>query len=419
MEISGMQGNENAADYTRKYVPQGRWRDTWEVFKSNFFKLILLNIFVLITFVPGIVLVFFRNSYVAGLSTEYYFNRSVLFTAPPSGYVTGLAERLVLSADVLFYSLLIVAGFIASVGISGAVYCIRKMLLTRGEFNIKNFFHGIKVGYFNTVLPLTLFLLFLYGVFVVGDWMHLTIATGGNGAAAITAYVFIIIATVLAGLYLAWLFAVGVSYHVKMKFLFKNSFVFLIGMPIQTIFMAGFCLIPVWFFMMGGFWQIISYVLFVFIGFSFMLLCWMSYAQWAFDAYITPNVKAEKEAARAKKSEKELAEEAADEAKQQALELLAAGKSELIAHPIMPIAEEVAVQPLGVTFTRASLSKAHESRQKLGSDISAYERAHENDEVYVQYNKMFAEREKALTEPQGKKSKRSKKISADNLLRGN
>ena len=40
----------------------------------------------------------------------------------------------------------------------------------------------------------------------------------------ITAYVFIIIATVLVGIYCAWLFAVGLSYRLKFSKLIKNSF---------------------------------------------------------------------------------------------------------------------------------------------------------------------------------------------------
>ncbi len=413
-ELNGMQGNEIADDYKRKYVPQGRWRDTWDVFKSNFFKLVLLNIFVLITFAPGIAIVYVRANYVTNMGLIYPFNSSVLY--PYYTDVRGLSERVIISADLLFYSLLFVAGFIASLGISGSAYCIRKLILTHGEFKVKNFFHGIKVGYFNTVVPVTLFILFVFGSILIGDWKDFVIATGGNAAGAITAYVFMIIATVAAGLYLAWVFSVGVSYRVKLKYLIKNSFALLIGTPVQTVFIAGFALIPVWFMFGGGFWMIISYVLFIFFGFSYILLVWLSFSQWAFDLFITPNLKAEKEAARAQKSEKELLAEKAEEDRRVARELLAAGKSELIARPIMPIEDGSSPKCLGYTFTRAEISSAAESREKLGEDIAAYEKQHAGDSVYVEYNKMFAEREKALSTPDDKKGKK-KKISSDNLLK--
>ena len=99
------------------------------------------------------------------------------------------------------------------------------------------------------------------------------------------------------------------------------------------------------------------------------------------------------------------------------MELLAAGRSELIARPIMPVAAEPAVRIPVLTFTRADVSAAADDRAKLAADVAAYELAHINDPVYAEYNKLFAEREKALQSDSGKKGKKSKKISADNLLK--
>ena len=408
-----MQGNEIADDFKRKNISQGRWSEAWSVFKASFWKLIALNLIVLITFAPGIAIVYVRAAYITSIGGIYPFNATV-GNYPPD-ILIGLAERVNLSADILFYALFFIAGLIASVGISGATYCIRKLIQTHGEFHFKSFFHGIKVGYLSTAVPVTAFILLIYSTFLIGDWMAIARATGENVAGAITAYVFIVIADVVCGIYLAWVFAIGVSYRVKLKYLLRNAFVLIFGTPLQTVFMCGFTLLPVWLMMGGGFWQIIGMIFFVFIGFSFMLLSWMSFAQWAFDLYIAPAVQTEKETARAKKSEKELAEEKAAEDRQRALELLAAGKSELISHPILPINREEKFVVLGKTYTRANISGAADERRKLSESISAYEREHENDSVYVEYNKMFADREKALVE--NPKDKKKKKISADNLLK--
>ena len=59
---------------------------------------------------------------------------------------------------------------------------------------------------------------------------------------------------------------------------------------------------------------------------------------------------------------------------------------------------------------------AKAGRAELEKSIADYENEHKNDKRYVEYNKMFAEREKALQD-EGKKGKKKKKISADNLLR--
>ncbi len=106
-----------------------------------------------------------------------------------------------------------------------------------------------------------------------------------------------------------------------------------------------------------------------------------------------------------------------ENAKQRARELLAAGRSELIANPIMPIAAETTVTGLGKTFKRGDVAAVAAEREKLVSDIAAYGEEHKNDAAYIEYNKLFAEREKALQPETDKKGKKKKKISSDNLLK--
>ena len=79
----------------------------------------------------------------------------------------------------------------------------------------------------------------------------------------------------------------------------------------------------------------------------------------------------------------------------------------------MPIGENVAAV-IPARFTRADVAAASGARAALEGDIAAYYEQHKNDAKYVEYNKLFAEREKALssTDKKGKK----KKISSENLL---
>lgn len=419
LNVKNLEGNEIAADdYVRKPAERGRWGDTWDVFKSNFGKIVLINIFILITFLPGVAIIFIRNIWINAQGTLESFNANTGFGYPAGGAIAGKAELIHLNADLIFIGALVLAGFIASLGISGGAYSIKKLLNTHGEFSVKGFFHGIKVCYLNVAVPVTVFMLFYYGSVLIGDWKDVMIAGGASRHGPLTAYAFMLIATILVGLYCAWLIATGVSYKVKFVQLVKNSFVLLIGSPIQTIFFAGFALIPVWLFLLGGLIRTISYVVFIFLGFSFILLVWMSFTQYVFDLYITPNLKAAKEAEQAAKTPKQLALEKEEEDKRQALELLAAGKSELIGRPILPIDQTAPAQKLGKTFSRADISGVGDQRVKLSSDIQAYAEEHKNDRVYAEYNKLFAERERALKEGEGKKkNKKNKKISSDNLLK--
>ena len=405
-------------EYIRTQSEGGRWGDTWTVFKKNFGKIFLNNLFVLLFFVPGIVVMFFRYMYISGIGYQYPFNANTGIGYPAYPGTQGLNESIYLSADLLFYGVLIAAGLIASIGIAGGAYSMKKLLNTHGKFSIKDFFHGVKVGYLNVMVPITAFMCFYYACVIIGDWRDLNAARGLSTAGATTAYVFIIIATVLVGIYSAWLLATGVSYKLKVGQLFKNAFVLMIGSPIHTVFFAGLMLMPVWIYMIGlsvTFIKYLAYIIFIIFGFSYMLLVWMSFTQWVFDMYVTPNFKKAEEAVKAKKTPQELAAEQAEEAKRIAGELLAAGKSELIAKPILPIDSNAGIKTLSVTFTRSDLNVISENRQKLNSDIAAYEEEHKNDPVYKEYNALIVDREKAL-KTDNKKSKK-KKISAENLLR--
>ena len=418
VNVKSLEGNELADDYIRKAPTRGRWGETWDVFKGNFGKIVLMNLLMLVFLLPAVAVMVVRSLYISGMGLQFPFNANTGIGYPAYPISGGLAESIYMSADLLFYSLLIVAGLIAAVGISGGAYSLKKLVNTHGEFSFKGFFHGVKVGYFSTAMPIIIFLAFLFGTVIVGDWKDLVIAQGASRGGPITAYVFAIIATVLVGIYCAWLLAVGISYKLKFTQLIKNSFMFIIGSPFHTVFFSGFALIPVWIYLLGEttmIIRVISYIILIFFGISFILLVWMSFTQWVFDMFVTPNIKAAAEEAKAKKTPKELELEKKEEEQRIARELLAAGKSELICRPILPIAEEVAVEPLGFTYSRGDLKRVSDDRKKLFSDVAEYENAHKNDPVYAEYNKLFAEREKALQE-NGKKGKK-KKVSADNLLR--
>lgn len=414
-KLQSLVGNENAEDYVRTYAPKGRWRDAWQLFKSNFVRFIIINVLTLVFFIPVVAVIYLRLAYITGLATVYPFSANTgisIFT--PS--TVGLSERLVLSADLLFYSVMIIAALIAAVGFAGGAYSVKKMINSNGQFTLKGYFHGVKTCFFNTALPVFVFMVFLFGCFMISDWADLEIANGAAAGGPITAKVFIIIATVIVGLYALWVYAVGVSYKVKLKYLLKNSLVLLVGTILQTIFMAGFALIPLWLLLIGMSSQFFLWagLLFtVFIGFSFFFLVWMAYTQWVFDSFITPAIASEKEAERARMTPKQLEEARLEEARSEAREILAAGKSELISKPIMPIGENVAAV-IPARFTRADVAAASGARADLEGDIAAYYEQHKNDAKYVEYNKLFAEREKALssTDKKGKK----KKISSENLL---
>ena len=416
-KVETLVGNELADDYVRTHVPKGRWADTWDLFKSNFVKLVIINVFTLLFFVPGILVIYFKDAVISQMGTAYPFSSNPLFSYPLTPSMHGVQESVYFNWDVRFYALLFVAGLIASIGLAGACYSIKKLINTHGQFSLKGFFHGVKVCYFNVLFPVELFILFVYAALVISDWSQVAIVNGASRGGPITAKVFIIIAAVIVGVVSAWILAVGVSYKVKFKYLIKNSFVLLFGTIIQTVFMLGFSLIPVWFLLIGesvGFFKIIGYVLFLFFGFSFIILCWLAFTQWAFDMYITPAIKSEEEARKANLTPKQLAAEQEADEKAVARELLAAGRSELVGRPMRPIDGGTEVKEVGLAYGRADIKRVSEDRRKIKSEVDGYIEEHKGDTRYVEYERLFAEREKALatTDKKGKK----KKFNQNNLL---
>lgn len=415
-KVTALEGNELADDYVRTHIPKGRWADTWDLFKSNFSKFVIINVLTLLFFVPGIVIIYFRSNIIAQMGTVYPFSSNVLFTYPLTPSMQGRAEAITLFAGLMFYSLLIVAGIVASIGVAGACYSIKKLINTHGQFTIKGYFHGIKVCFFSVALPVTLFMIFMFGSLSISDWSAFAIANGASKGGPITAQVFMIIATVVVGIVCFWLIAVGVSYKVKLKYLFKNSFVLLFGTILQSVLMVGFSLMPVWILLLGqalSIFKIIGYALFIFFGFSFIILCWLAFTQWAFDMFITPAVKSEEEARKASLTPKQLAAEKEAEEKAVAREILAAGKSELVGRPLRPIDGGTEIKEIGVVYGRADLKRVAEERAKIQSEVDEYFEEHRKDTRYVEYEKLFAEREKALS-TKDKKGK-TKKLNG-NLL---
>lgn len=414
-KVKALEGHE-ISDYARDALPKGRWSDTWTVFKSNFGKIVINNLLTLVFFIPLVVIIYVRSIYVSSIAAYYPFSANIGPVAIPSyPNVLGLEEQLNMSADIMFYSLAIVAGLIAAVGLAGSCFSMKKLLTTHGQFTVKGYFHGVRKCYLNVALPTALFMIVFFCTILVCDWKELTIAQGGSAGWPTTAMVLMIILCVLTGIICMWFIAVGVSYNVGPIQLIKNSFVLIIGSIIQTIIMLGIAFIPVWFLLMGSLMQVIAFIIFIVFGFSYVCLVWMSFTQWVFDMYITPNIEAQEKAKREQMTEKERAELKAEEERAAAREMLAAGRSELVGKPIPPIRGEP-VAKVGRVFGRNSIAAVAASRAALQKSIADYEQEHINDERFVEYNKLFAEREKALKD-EGKKGKKKKKISADNLLK--
>ena len=180
-----------------------------------------------------------------------------------------------------------------------------------------------------------------------------------------------------------------------------------IGMLPQTIFFGLLALLPFLLFLLGDLFMIISIIILLLFGFSFTLLVWVNFSQWAFDKFINPKLGVETgKGIWNKDGTKDKPEMESGAMLEYKRTLLAAGKSDLVARPIKPIDDSLQVYELPTSFTRDDLKKLRDSKQHIVEDTKEYEELHKNDLRYVEYNKQFEERERALQDADDKKKKR-------------
>ena len=60
------------------------------------------------------------------------------------------------------------------------------------------------------------------------------------------------------------------------------------------------------------------------------------------------------------------------------------------------------------SFSREDLKKLRESKETIAEDTEAYVKEHQDEARYVEYNKQFEEREKALQDELTKNGKKKK-----------
>jgi hypothetical protein len=229
----------------------------------------------------------------------------------------------------------------------------------------------------------------------------------------VVSYVFLILGVMMA----FWMLALGVNYQMKFFTLFRNSFLMTIGTLPQTVFFGLLALLPFGLFLLGaGFLMVLAVMIAIFFGISYTLLVWLDFAQWVFDRYINPKIEGAKvgRGIYNKDGTSTLTGDDSAAAAEYQRMLLSHGRSRLVARPIKPIDDSMQVYELPQSFTRDDLRKLRESKENIVEDTEAYAEEHKNDLRYVEYNRQFDEREKALQEldEQKGKKKRGAKLKA-------
>ena len=411
-----LEGKERDENYARSTLPTGRWSLFWDIFKGRFSKLVIVNLLIIVFCIPLIAVYFLRYMMLVGQGTLLPSNSlGVSWPAVPD--IAGLEQQMILSTNLLWGALMVVAALIAAIGISGGIYVIRNFVWTEGIFVANDFWRGIKINAI-VVLQSTLFygvMLYLFTISI--DAASVVIATGsGNQTLMVISQVFCYIAIALLTIMFLWMLSMGANYKIKFFRLLKNAFLMTFGMIFHNIFFVVLMAIPVILILLGSFFAMIGYIILILFGLSYMLLVWFDYSQWVFDKYF----ESKREGGKVNRGIYPKAGKGGDQSKAvQQYEAEAAEaakiKSDLASRPIKPITDDLKVYELPESFSRDDLKKLRESKEAIAEDTEKYAEEHKGDEKYVVYNARFEqyeeeEKEKAEDAKGGKKkSKKDKK----------
>ncbi len=413
-----LEGKEKSEEYARSTLPTNRWQLFWDVFKGSFGKIVKVNLLIILFFIPLIAVLVFGNIYEEAIGVTYPFSGTLGIGYPATPDTRGLSEWLTLQNEFILGIGFLIASFVAAVGLAGGMYVVRNMVWTEGVFVSNDFWRGVKLNYKNALQAAIFFCVILTLCQGAINLANFTIATG---AISKTERVLLVISQVTGYAFLAfalmmsfWMIALGVNYRMGFLAMFKNAFLMSIATLPQTVFFIAIALLPILLLFLGGsFLTVIAMVVFLMFGVAFALLVWLDFAQWVFDKYLNPKIEGAKINRGVYNKDGSSALVGGDSAS--ALEyqrlLHSHGRSPLVAKPIKPIDDSVQIYDLPTAFTREDLKKLRESKQNIVEDSEAYVEEHKNDLRYVEYNRKFEEREKALQEEDEKKgAKRGKKL---------
>lgn len=418
-----LEGKEKSEEYARSTLPTNRWQLFWDIFKGNFGKIVKVNLLTVLFFIPLIAIIVIYLSMAESDSMFYGFSANLGAGYPSAPFLSGIAEFRTMINGTFLYVGVFVSSFVAAIGLAGGMYVVRNMVWTEGIFVTNDFWRGIKLNYKNAMQAAVFFsVIFLFtGTLINSAEFYIT--AGLSQAETVwmrisqgTSYVLLVLAILMS----LWMLALGVNYEMKFFTLIKNSFLLTVSTIFHSVFFAVLAAIPFALcFIPQGLIIFIAVTVILLFGVAYTLLVWLNFAQWVFDKYLNPKIAGAKVGRGiynkdATSSVQEALQMGASESsKEYQRTILAYGKSKLMARPIKPIDDSLQVYELPASFSREDLKRLRESKQHIEEDTANYAEEHKNDLRYVEYNKQFEEREKALQDSDEKKKKRKPKLLKD------
>lgn len=375
-------GKDKSDTYARSTLPSNRWELFWDVLKGRFWKLVILNLMVLVSAIPIVLLYMVNSTSISAYGSLLPFSGGVLVGVQ---YIPGLyqqAETYMFIMSMQTFALLIPAIMLVGVILSGVFHIIRNLVWSEAVFIANDFWKGIKsnIGSFLAISALLGLALFLANINLSSLDQALSAGTGfmANG----------VINTILRGLtyvftgFLVMMaffsFTISVTYKVRFIHLIKNSFLLSLGLLPRNLFFLALALLPFILMLLfpGGMLIGVVLGLVLLLGFSGAVLVWSIYSQWVFDTFLNDKVEgAVKNRGIYSKVDKE-----GKPINKKAANKFANPKKKRAVKPVTD--EEVTITELPAVFSRADLKKLSDEKELMRIDSDKWAEEHANDDEY-------------------------------------
>jgi uncharacterized membrane protein YesL len=408
-----VEGSEKSEGFARSTLPSNRWELFWDVFKGKFFKLIGVNLLMLLTFIPCVLVFVFRYFSIIGYGLSYPFSQGfgVGYQAPVD--VVGYGESIIFSSNVSSFILMPVAIIFAAIGIAGGAYVIRNMAWNEGDFVAQDFWRGIKINFKQICVIGLLFSIVFYVTFCSTALFDQLITV--NSMPKWLGVLVKILCYTIFGIYSVmtiYMITMAVTYEYKLLALLKNSILFTIGLlPINVLIVIA-SILPYFLFSLGGIMVIIMVIVCLIMGATYFMLVWTVYCQWAFDNNINAKSGYKRNKGIYEKVKKTANDDELKKYRKQK-EIIEYGTYN--SRPVKPITDdELQLRELPQSFSREDIYKLNESREALYEDNRKYVREHEsqidtNTKGKKTQAQLDEEREKRIERARRELAKRKRK----------
>ena len=406
-------GKEKSEGYARASLPSNRWELFWDILKGRLGKLFVINLLIVLFFIPLAALLGYRYIVLMNMGAQYPFAQAfgVGYGAPPA--LNGYAEGILFQVNLITFLVLPIVLMIAAIGIAGGAYVIRNMVWTEGIFVSNDFWRGIRQNIKQMLLIAVFYSLLFYMTTLSNSFCNMMIAQGADKkwlfvACQVISYVVIVFYSIMT----MHMITMSVTYELKFTQLLRNSVFFTVGLMPQNIFFLAICAIPIVIFFIGSYGWIIAILILLTLGLSLILLVWTNYCQWSYDKFVNDKVPGAQKNRGIYEKVKESDSGALKKYREQ---LALASRSSLNSRPIKPITDdELTVAELPTSFNRADIEKLNASKQAIYEDHLKYVEEHKNDpefqktEEEMNFEKQQEERQKRIEKAKKELAKRKK-----------